>query len=134
MKEDTVVNRRTVDREGGDARVTLKNEIPSPQGLTVTMVHPTVDPSSIRFFEELHVVDADDPNRTFSFSLKGAECLDASFMNRFSQNLSTALVLILEKERMAVLCFRGRTCSLFINYRMDRNGQSMEIYTTEKIW
>jgi len=71
QKEETLVNRRTVDRSGGDARVTLHKEVYSPPyALTVAMAHPTIDPSAIKFFEELHVIDADDTNRTFTFSLK----------------------------------------------------------------
>lgn len=66
------MNRRTVDRSGGDARVSFHKEVSSPSsGFTVAMAHPTIDPTTIKFFEELHVVDADDNNRTFTFSLKG---------------------------------------------------------------
>ena len=74
QKEEALVNRRTVDRSGGDARVTLHKEVRNPPyALTVAMAHPTIDPSAIKFFEELHVVDADDNNRTFTFSLKGKQ-------------------------------------------------------------
>ena len=73
QKEDALVNRRTVDRSGGDARVSFHRAIGNPShGFTVAMAHPLIDPAAIRFYEELHVVDADDKQRTFKFSLKGA--------------------------------------------------------------
>jgi len=69
--EEALVNRRTVDRSGGDARVSLHKEVHNPPyAVTVAMAHPTINPSNIKFFEELHVVDADDKNRMFTFSLQ----------------------------------------------------------------
>ena len=72
-KEEAVVNRRTVNRSGGDARVTFQKEIPEPpRGSTVAAAHPGIDLAKMIFYEVVHVVDADDQNRVFKFSLQGA--------------------------------------------------------------
>jgi len=84
QKEDPLVNRRTVNRSGGDARVTFHKEVFKPSyGYTVAMAHPTVDPSKIRYFEELHVIDADDTSRTFAFSLEGVRRSERDLKHRF---------------------------------------------------
>ena len=71
-KEDAVVNRRTVNRSGGDARVAFQKEIPEPpRGSSVAAAHPGIDLAKMKFYEVVHVVDADDQNRVFKFSLQG---------------------------------------------------------------
>lgn len=69
------VNASATNRAGGDARVTLKKVLGRPpQGFSGIQAHGLTSLENVKFYEEVDVVDPDDPNKVFHFNLNGALC------------------------------------------------------------
>jgi len=71
LQQAAQVNRYLVDREGGDARITLRKNLPQPpRGFTGMAAHGLKSLAGVAFFEEAEVPDPDDSSRVFTFTIR----------------------------------------------------------------
>mmetsp|Transcript_22004 Transcript_22004/g.61076 ORF Transcript_22004/g.61076 Transcript_22004/m.61076 type:complete len:383 (-) Transcript_22004:616-1764(-) len=70
-KQAAMVNPYMVQREGGDAKILLKGNLPEPpRGFTGMAAHGLTSLAGVSFFEEAAVPDPDEPERAFIFNIR----------------------------------------------------------------
>ncbi|CAD7698584.1 unnamed protein product [Ostreobium quekettii] len=64
------VNAHATNRAGGDDRVTLKRPLAKPpKGFSGIREHGLTSMENVKFYEEVDVIDPDDPTKVFNFNL-----------------------------------------------------------------